>query len=203
MPRGGPRNRGPLVRSGHSEAARLRHAGSLVLPAEGHQGDAPAFPLPGATDRELVVWREAWTTPQAVAWSDEPWRWRTIALWARWSVRTEADDASASVCAQTTRLADQIGLTPAGLSENQWRIADPAETVPGPGRTGGRVTAEDRRQRFAADSMRDRLRSLDDDRPTALERARRRAEERAHEPDGASEPDPRHVLRPDYRPNGA
>lgn len=94
-----------------------------ALPREGYTGKAPEFPLPDCGARERVVWAEAWRTPQAAAWAGEPWRWRTVALWVRWSVRMEADDAGASLGNVVVRLADQIGMTPAGLKENGWAVA--------------------------------------------------------------------------------
>lgn len=125
MPHGGARNRGPLTRSPNSEAARQRRAGAVVLPAEGYQGAPPPFPLPDPSDRELELWCQAWRTPQASVWADESWRWRTVALWTRWSVRAEDPEASAAVATVTARMADQVGLSPAGLVENGWRVADP------------------------------------------------------------------------------
>jgi hypothetical protein len=119
-----------MTRSVTSEGARQRFAGSLVLPAEGYDGTPPPFPLPKPSQRELDVWDEAWQSPQAAAWAVEPWRHHGIAMWARWSVRMEAEDASASLGNVVVRLADQIGLTPAGLVENNWRIADPGESKP-------------------------------------------------------------------------
>lgn len=94
-----------------------------ALPREGYQGEVPEFPLPDCGVRERVVWEQAWRTPQAAAWAGEPWRWRTVALWVRWSVRMEADDAGASLGNVVVRLADQIGMTPAGLKENGWAVA--------------------------------------------------------------------------------
>lgn len=94
-----------------------------ALPAEGFDGDAPEFPLPQPSVRELEVWAQAWRTPQAAAWSAEPWRHRTVAMWVRWSVRMEAEDASAALGNVVVRFADQIGMTPAGLKENGWKIA--------------------------------------------------------------------------------
>ncbi|MFF4417080.1 hypothetical protein ACFYY8_31555 [Streptosporangium sp. NPDC001559] len=95
-----------------------------ALPAQGYEGEAPDFPLPLATAREVEVWDEVWRTPQAEAWSVQPWRWRAVALYVRWSVRMEAEDASASLGQVVIRYADQIGLTPAGLKENGWKIAE-------------------------------------------------------------------------------
>jgi hypothetical protein len=125
MARGGSRNRsGPQPVEGSRTSDRKGYT-LTALPPAGYDGEAPAFPLPLASARELEVWAQAWTTPQACAWSLEPWRHRTVALWCRWSVRMEAGDASAALGNVVVRFADQIGLTPAGLKENGWKIADP------------------------------------------------------------------------------
>lgn len=123
MASGGARNRsGPQL---DEDSARSDRRGVVLtaLPAEGHQGAAPDFPLPDVSVRESQVWAEAWRTPQAAAWSVQPWRWRTVALWVRWSVRMEDPEAGASLGNVVVRLADQIGMTPAGLKENGWKIA--------------------------------------------------------------------------------
>lgn len=131
MASGGARNRsGPAVnpRSGRSE----RRGVSLdALPNEGYRGDVPRWPLSEASDAELALWEEAWRTPQACAWAQpsEMWRTRTVALWVRMRIRCEEPDAPASLIAQLHRFADQIGMTPAGLKENGWRVA-PAEIAP-------------------------------------------------------------------------
>lgn len=126
MPRGGARNRSgpqPDETSGRSEA---RGVVFTALPAGGYRGEVPEYPLPDVSERELVVWEQAWRTPQAAAWSAQPWRWRTVAMWARWSVRMEDPDAGAALGNVVVRLADQVGLTPAGLRENGWKIAERA-----------------------------------------------------------------------------
>jgi hypothetical protein len=69
------------------------------------------------------VWAKLWKTPQAAAWAGESWRWPTVGQYVRWSVRMEAADAPASLGAVVMRLADQIGMTPAGLRENGWQVA--------------------------------------------------------------------------------
>lgn len=96
-----------------------------ALPSQGYQGDPPAWPLPGQTDREAEVWAAAWRTPQAAAWSlpSESWRIRTVAMWARLSVRCEDPEAPAALLGQLHRFADQIGMTTAGLAEMGWRVA--------------------------------------------------------------------------------
>jgi hypothetical protein len=147
MPRGGARNRSgpsPDPDSGRSDRRGFRLD---ALPAEGYQGEPPAYPLPripvfdiwfvgkerhkelnteateSRWDRELELWRWAWGTPQAAAWNREPWRWHSIAMWVRTSVICESADATAADKNSLHRFADQIGLTPAGLKENGWKIA--------------------------------------------------------------------------------
>lgn len=122
--RGGARNRsGPSPVEG-SRTSERRGFKLSALPPEGFDGEVPEFPLPDANGRELALWAWAWTTPQACAWSLEPWRWYTVAEWVRWSVKAEDPEAGAAVIAAKIRLADQIGFTPAGLKENGWKIAD-------------------------------------------------------------------------------
>ena len=144
MASGGARNRSgppPNPNSVRSERRGLRFD---ELPAQGHQGEPPEFPLPvrpvmiklaeagvvenaAATerqrDRELAVWAEAWRTPQASAWEREPWRWPIIAEYCRLKTVVESDPSStAALVAQLHRYRDQLGLTPAGLRDNGWTI---------------------------------------------------------------------------------
>lgn len=123
MARGGARNRSGPQKDENSLTSTRRGVVLTALPAEGYEGEIPEFPLPSPAARELEVWRQAWRTPQAEAWSVQPWRHRTVALWVRWSVRMEAEDASAALGNVVVRFADQIGMTPAGLKENGWKIA--------------------------------------------------------------------------------
>lgn len=123
MPRGGARNRsGPQKQenSGRSDRAGFS---LTALPSEGYTGEVPQFPLPKVTDREAELWTWAWSTPQACAWSREPWRWHTVAMWVRTSAVCESSEATAADKNSLHRFADQIGLTPAGLKENGWKIA--------------------------------------------------------------------------------
>lgn len=148
MASGGARNRsGP---SADPTSARSDRRGFTLtaLPNGGFDGEVPAFPLPQMRrmrwvtedkkrwqefdaestelyrDREVDVWAELWRTPQACAWSLEPWRWSTVAEFCRLKTIVEQEpDANASLVAQLHRYRDQIGLTPAGLKENGWAIA--------------------------------------------------------------------------------
>ncbi len=116
MARGGARNRsGPKAneKSGRSDARGF----SLTA--------LPDFPLPQASERELDVWAQAWSTPQACAWAmpSEAWRTATVAMWVRVKVRCEDPDVGAALLGQLHRFADQIGMTTAGLAEMGWKVA--------------------------------------------------------------------------------
>jgi len=122
MAKGGARNRSGPQADPNSERSERRGFALTALPAEGFNADPPEFPLPDPGSREVAIWRDAWTTPQACAWSLEPWRWQTVAEYARFKAQCEAEP-NASLIAQLHRYRDQIGLTPAGLQENGWAIA--------------------------------------------------------------------------------
>lgn len=138
MPSGGARNRSGPSKDPNSERSEQLGVRFGKLPRGGYTGRPPAWPLTTpASKPEREVWAKAWKTPQAAAWATEPWRWRTVALWVRWSVRMEDADATAAVATAARQLADQIGLTPAGLAENRWEIEEapttgerPAPTAP-------------------------------------------------------------------------
>ena len=125
MARGGARNRSGPQPSEDSGRSDRRGYSLTALPAEGYSGPIPDFPLPAPTSRELEVWEAAWRSPQACAWSmpSEAWRVRTVAMWARLSVRCEDPEAGAALLGQLHRFADQIGMTTAGLAEMGWKVA--------------------------------------------------------------------------------
>lgn len=127
---GGARNRSGPSFDPHSARSERQGIVLTALPNEGYDGDTPEWPLgPGPEHiaaRELVIWADAWRTPQAAAWSLESWRWSIIAEYCRLKAIVEADpSASAALVAQLHRYRDQIGLTPAGMRENGWAIAQP------------------------------------------------------------------------------
>ena len=145
---GGARNRSGPQKDPNS----IRSSGiSYVnLPAGGFDGDAPEFPLPSASAREVEVWEKLWSTPQASAWAAEEWRWSIVAMYARLFVRAEEPDSAPTLVAQLHRLADQIGMTPAGLKENGWAIAH--DEVSGRRKPAAKSSARDRLRAVANDS---------------------------------------------------
>lgn len=121
------------------------------LPAEGRAGDPPVWPLcgldNGLSDREKAVWREIWATPQAVAWDRLGWR-HEIAVYVRLMVLVEGGQIAAA--AELRQWSDRLGLNPAAMLRNRWRIARDqlADRRPAPAvKAGG--------------SVRDRLKALD------------------------------------------
>lgn len=131
MARGGARNRsGPQPVEGSRNSDR-KGLVLTALPPTGFDGEAPEFPLPEVSVREDKFWAMLWTTPQACAWALEPWRWHVVAMYARTFVLAEsADEPNAALLGQVHRFGDQIGLTPAGLKENGWKIAEPPPAEP-------------------------------------------------------------------------
>ena len=123
MSKGGARNRSGPAADPNSGRSDQRGFKLTALPSEGFRGDVPAWPLHGLSDREADLWSWAWTTPQACAWSLEPWRWHSVAMWVRVAVICEGPMAQAADKSGLHRFADQIGLTPAGLKENGWAVA--------------------------------------------------------------------------------
>jgi hypothetical protein len=123
-----------------------------ALPAEGFEGDVPEFPLPEASGRELEIWVEAWSTPQACAWFVESWRWPTVAEFCRFKALCESEP-NASLIGQLHRYREDLGLSAAGLARNGWKIGDSgraAEEMPAPD-SGSNVTSiKDRLNRGAS-----------------------------------------------------
>ena len=182
MTAGGSRNRAGARPDPTSARSAARSLTFRQLPAVGHDGKAPAFPLPkiprfsehfedgkkiregdeGGTEafreRELDLWTECWTYPQADAWATEPHRWQVIAEYCRLKTVVESEpDASAALMAQIHRYRDQIGLTPAGLKENGWEIGvtrevDSIEPAPSAS-TSGRKSARERGLKLVQDGV--------------------------------------------------
>lgn len=123
MPRGGARNRSGPPMDPNSARSERRGFKLTALPSEGYTEDAPEFPLPQPSRRELEVWASMWRTPQACAWSMEPWRWDSVAELAILRVRSEARDCPVNVYEKIRQWRDDLGLTPAGLKANGWSIA--------------------------------------------------------------------------------
>lgn len=131
---GGARNRsGPQFDPNSLNSDRKGRV-LATLPVEGCKLNPPRFPLAGVKDKETgkpaasnrverKLWRHWWSTPQAVVWHSEPWRWMIVAEMCRLEAHIQlAPESAASLISQLHRFRDQLGLTPAGLKENGWKI---------------------------------------------------------------------------------
>jgi hypothetical protein len=123
MPRGGARNRsGPQPTEGSRTSDRKGF--SLTALPESYDGEAPDFPLPAALNRELEVWADVWTYPQAHFWAANPRLWRHLAMYVRNSVRTEDPEASAALVNVVMRYADDVGISEAGMRFHGLKVAE-------------------------------------------------------------------------------
>lgn len=111
-----------------------------MLPESGRQGDPPEWPLSKATFRELMVWEELWTRPQAIMWERQR-QHHEVALYTRRFCEAEERGSSVSLSTLVRQMADSLGLTTPGLRANRWQIesgTEAAEVVPVPVRKGAR-----------------------------------------------------------------
>ena len=132
MPRGGARNRSGPTADPNSARSEKKKYTLTALPASGYEGPVPDFPIPPSegmseeqVERERDLWWDAWRSPQACAWSMQAWRNRIVAQYCRISAVVELEPGrSAALVGQLHRFRDQLGLTPAGLRDNGWAIAE-------------------------------------------------------------------------------
>jgi hypothetical protein len=123
--------------------------GPLELPAEGYQGEVPAWPLPGRwTKAEQEAWPQLWRTPQAFAWVKLGWT-RTVARYCRIMLRAERPGSAAAIQAQASKLETELGLTPKAMRLLLWTVGQPTAEPVAQGGEGNVSSLEDRRQRLA------------------------------------------------------
>lgn len=139
MPKGGHAHSGPPPVEGSRTSDRRGHS-LRALPREGYKGEVPELTelLEDATLRHERIWADLWRSPQACAWSQEPWCWQTVADLVMWIVRSHAEGAAASTAANVRQLRDDCGLTAAGMARNGWKIAEPPTASDAP--TASNVT---------------------------------------------------------------
>lgn len=103
-----------------------------ILPAAGREGDAPPWPLSEALERELDLWVDEWSRPQAVMWERQGQELE-VALFVRSVVAAEKHDATTAVRTLVKQLMESLGISVPGMLRNRWRIGDiepEAEVVP-------------------------------------------------------------------------
>ena len=123
MTSGGARNRSGPPADPNSFRSAAKGVVLTGLPSEGYKGDVPEFPVPDVEGRVLSVWADLWRTPQAAAWALQSWRWTQVADLARLMVLSEDSRTPMGVWTNIRQARADLGLTPAGLLENGWKIA--------------------------------------------------------------------------------
>jgi hypothetical protein len=122
----------------------------MILPAAGRPGPPPTWPLPGEpSEDEAKMWVELWGRPEAVAWEAAD----SVAIAGLYVRRFIEAAEPGSAIGRTTlarQLAEVLGLTPAGLRINRWKVGGAAEQPENPALppAGGRVVGLSSRQRF-------------------------------------------------------
>lgn len=115
------------------------------LPAEGRQGDPPAWPLAASAAYDDQTWRDLWSTPQAAAW--ERLGIGCVRMVARYVVLlAEADVGEPKAAMEVRQIEDRLGLSPLAMLRLRWEIAADEVAVQRPKATH-RSTAASRRER--------------------------------------------------------
>lgn len=92
-----------------------------VLPASGRGGEMPHWPLAEALEREMDIWADEWTRPQAVMWERQGQEIE-VAMYVRTLIAAEKHDAPAAIRTLLKQLQEALGLSMPGLLRNRWRI---------------------------------------------------------------------------------
>lgn len=139
-------------------ARRNPRIGPQTLPAEGRQGRAPRWPLPGRMRAgEQEAWRELWKTPQAVAWERMGQGvYRYVARYVRVSVEAN-ETLDKGLLAEARLMETDLGLSPKAMRLMLWQIVGEA-----PKPTGGtRKEKPQNSQGATVTSIRDRIPAVD------------------------------------------
>lgn len=113
-----------------SRRAGRRGQGWDTLPAEGRTGPPPPWPMPpradGREDRRAALWRELWSTPQAVSWERHRWtapQARYVEMVLR--VEDDLDGASVSYLGELRHVEAALLLTNVSLLRARTTIGEP------------------------------------------------------------------------------
>jgi hypothetical protein len=107
-----------------------------VLPREGRQAPAPAWPLPGTpSPREAQLWELEGSRPQALIWERDALE-NDVALYVRKRAEAETPGSSSASVDTMRRLQDDLLLTIPAMRRAGVAIAQP-QAEPGTSRPGG------------------------------------------------------------------
>lgn len=129
MASGGARLRsGPAPDPNALKRDRKDDAGWLDLPASGRVGKVPVFPLPNALDREVELWTEYWSKPQAVLW-ERNGQQLEVALHVRTFVEAEALEAPAALRTLVRQQLGELLLNIPSMQAARVRLVDDEVSV--------------------------------------------------------------------------
>jgi hypothetical protein len=106
------------------------------------------------TDREIELWIDLWSRPQAVMWERLGQEYE-VALGTRMLARAEAPKSSVELLKTVKQFFDSLGLSTAGMLRNRWRLSE------GPG--SETAAAKPARKTPARKSSRSRLKVVQSD----------------------------------------
>ena len=144
MSRGGARSRsGPAPDPNALRRSRPDDiAGWTVLPREGRQADAPVWPLPEPSERELELWESWWALPVAFLWA-EAFSLHYVAFTVRMFAEAEKPKARTEDRKSLNQMMANLYLTPDSLARARIRIASEADAE-APAAQPARSSARDR-----------------------------------------------------------
>ena len=125
MTSGGARARsGPAPDPNALRRDRAGDAAWVTLPAEGFQGDVPAFPLADALTAEVELWEILWRKPQAFMWAKLGLEFQ-VASYVRAYLRSvTGENPPVGLLAPVLRMAEEIGLSLPGMARLNWKFAE-------------------------------------------------------------------------------
>jgi len=120
----GPMRNPAKPRSRANEGTSTRRGSGLIdLPADGCDLPVPRLPKGREwSSEERKQWRTLWESPQATQWDDS--YLAAVAAYVCHSSAVYSGKAAAWQAQEMRHLGAQLGLTPAGMQQLGWRIAD-------------------------------------------------------------------------------
>lgn len=127
-------------------------AGWTNLPKR-REGEAPEFPLIDASDRELKVWADHWSMPQAHEWERQNLEYE-VALFVRTFCEAEQPGAAANLRTLVKQQQEVLGLSLAGLHRMRWKVGGeiPTEAPALSKQPAKRKSARERRLELVKDA---------------------------------------------------
>ena len=126
-------------------------AGWTNLP-ERREADAPEWPLVDPSDRELKVWADHWSMPQAHEWERQNLEYE-VALFVRTFCEAELAGAAANLRTLVKQQQEVLGLSLAGLHRMRWKVGGAIPTeAPKAGQPTQRKSARERRLELVKDA---------------------------------------------------